>query len=77
MLLLSELIGRRVREATGEESGRLRDLAVRLNEPYPSVTRLRVGRGRRRRLVDRAQVADIGDEAIQLRAGPDGARSAF
>ncbi len=73
MLLLSELIGRPVLEPTGEESGRLRDLAVRLTEPYPSVTRLVVGRGRRRRVIGWEQVSGIRDQALQLSPAPAGA----
>jgi hypothetical protein len=70
LLLLSELIGRPVRDPTGEESGRLRDLAVRLSEPYPSVTRLLVGRRRARWAIDWARASNLGDQALELRETP-------
>jgi sporulation protein YlmC with PRC-barrel domain len=66
VLQLSELIGSPVRGATGEELGRLRDLAVRLADPYPSVARLRVGRRRRQRVLDAECVAGIEDGALRL-----------
>jgi hypothetical protein len=68
LLLLSELIGRPVLDVTGQESGPIRDLAARLSEPYPPVTRLLVGRGRKRRVIDWAHVSGLRDNAVELRS---------
>jgi sporulation protein YlmC with PRC-barrel domain len=68
VLLLSELIGRPVLDVTGHESGRIRDFAARLSEPYPPVTRLLVRRGRGRRVIDWAQVSGLRDHAVELRS---------
>ena len=73
MLALSELIGRPVRDPSGDEPGRLRDLAVRLAEPYPLVTRLRLGRGRKRRVVDWERISEIRPRALRLSSPLDGA----
>jgi sporulation protein YlmC with PRC-barrel domain len=67
VLLLSELVGCRVRDWAGDEVGRLRDLAVNLAEPYPLVTRLRFGRRRSDRLVKWELVSGVRPDAIQLR----------
>ena len=42
MLALSDYLGQDVVSADGARLGRLADLAVRLDEPHPPVTRLRV-----------------------------------
>ncbi len=47
MLALSDYLGQDVVSADGARLGRLADLAVRLDEPRPPVTRLRVRTGRR------------------------------
>ena len=48
MLALTELLGRPAIAADGMRLGAVRDLAVRMDDPYPIVTRLVVRMDRRR-----------------------------
>ncbi len=48
MPALTELLGRRVRDPAGALLGKVQDLAVRLDEPYPRVSALFVRAGKRR-----------------------------
>jgi len=77
VLLLSDLLGRRVCDSAGTGVGRLVDLSVGLGEDA-SVTRLAVGRGRRvTGWADWSQVDAVDDAVIRLLPGarlaaPDG-----
>lgn len=65
VLELTDLLGRRV--VAGElELGRLADLAVRIDEPYPPVTRLLVGRGHRH--FPWSAVLELDGETVRLEA---------
>lgn len=68
MLSLSGHLGNAVRDASGERVGSLADLAVRLADPYPVVTRVSIKRDRRTAfLVAWEDVAVFEHPAIQLR----------
>jgi len=60
-------MGRRV-----DAAGLLRDLAVRLTEPYPPVTRLRFRTGRNELVVGWDQVSSIGGKAVELQGSSEG-----
>jgi sporulation protein YlmC with PRC-barrel domain len=71
ILTLSELIGRRAIDGTGGRCGPVRDLAVRLTEPYPSVIGVRIGRRGRARVVAWEEVERLDDSALRLRHPSD------
>jgi sporulation protein YlmC with PRC-barrel domain len=66
--MLSELIGLPVLDPGGERRGRLRDLAVHLPEQYPPVLRVRIGTGRRERVIAAERAASFEGGAVRLNA---------
>ncbi len=71
MLRLTELLGRRVIDSRGEALGKLRDLAARMEHPYPSVTAISVRSGWRRGATWRWQDVTELEPAIQLGASSE------
>lgn len=73
VLVLSELVGRRVVDGAGRPAGQLRDLGVVLDDEHPVVTSARVGlrRGVEARL-PWTQVATLTDGELVLGAGAAG-----
>ncbi len=67
MLMLSDLIGLPVLDEDGARCGRLRDMAVRLQQPYPPVVGVRVRGGRRERVIPADRVASFDGEVLRLR----------
>jgi CBS domain-containing protein len=69
VLALTDHLGQDVLDARGERVGRVRDLAVRLDEPFPQVVALLAGRRRGVARVDWSEVDTFEGSQVTLREG--------
>ena len=70
MLFLTEVLGAEVVDVRQRRSGRVKDVAVRIQEPYPVVTGLVVSR-RRELLIPWSSVRAIAGREVALRVGTE------